>query len=741
MTKRLFAYIGLSMLAAFTVVFYFGHLGAAFLAVFAVSLIVITLVFKLGVKSTAILISAVLIASTAYFEVYRYFFDKRSEVYENQTVGLTAVVKDTPHMSYDVFYYELESREVNENDEKIKILFKSSYDLNLEYGDVLTCNAVLTKCDNDYYRSKRYLYIASESEDGFDYNVEKPGQKGIDYIPIFLRERFTHAISVLMTGYEGELCNAIVFGDKFGLSKDLYNSFTNTGLSYIIVVSGMHMTIIAAFILKLFKPLGRRRWEQLVRMTFCIVFIVLYMFITGCSSSVVRSGIMTIIYVIGFGVSRRSDTYNRLGFAAIFLTALNPLAVGDVGLLLSFASVIGIVYLQPKMQGWFESKTHIDGKLSELATENKRSFKISIKIKSIKLIKNTFNTLSTSTAAVIAISPITLICFGVCNPLVIISSQFIVPLMQLLMICTFLSAVLWYCPILNFFAYSLSFIAHWIAWWTIKVVNFMANLPFGSIFANPTYMKWWFAAVLLIFAAAMLFKNRKKSISIGIFISVALLAVGYPVHLALTENNVTLNVMNAGNGTTVWLSSAEGNDILSCGGSLSERSSVFEEIRTTTSGIDFLLVPSANKSECSYAADFISEFDVKGVLLYHRYNTSENAYRRAEKLDKFNVFSENDRVNVRLLNGFTDYVVNVKNHTWQYLDCGEKTVLIAPKGGKLTEISTSFKKADILILNSYIDNIETLDCETVIWSSHKPVPQELSDRAIKTDNTYVISLN
>lgn len=729
------------MLAAFIVVFYFGFLGAVFLVTFAVSLLVITLVFKVGVKSTLILISAVLIASTAYFEVYLHFFDKRGEVYENQTVGLTAVVKETPHMSYDVFYYALESREVNENEEKIRILFKSTSDLNLEYGDVLTCNAVLTKCDNDYYRSKRYLYIATASEDGFDYSVDKTEDKGIGYIPIFLREKLTHAVSVLMTGYEGELCNAIVFGDKFCLSKDLYNSFSDTGLSYIIVVSGMHMTIIAAFIMLLFKPFSKRKSVQIARTLSCSALILLYMAITGFSSSAVRSGVMIIIALFGSVVSRKSDTYNRLGFAAIFLTVLNPLAVGDVGLLLSFASVIGIVYLQPKMQNWFDRKTNIGKKLTDLISEKNQTKKAYIKIKSLKLIRYILNVFSTSTAAVIAISPITLMLFGVCNPLVIISSLFITPFLCILMICTLLSAMLWYVPMLSFLAYSLSFVAFWIAKWAILVVNFMANLPFGRIFANPTYMKWWFASVLITLAAAMLFKNKKKSVSIGVFISVVLLAVGYCVNLVLTANSINLNVMNAGNGTTVWLSSAEGNDILSCGGSMSNQSDISEEIHTATSEIDFLLVSSANKYESAYAAEFLSEFDVKGVLLYHRYNTSENAYRRAEKLDDFKMFSENDRVNVRLINGFTDYVVNVKNHTWQYLDCGEKTILIAPKGGKLMEIPDSFRTADILILNSPIENIETLGCDTVVWSSDKPVPRELSDRAIKLDNTYVISLN
>ncbi len=737
MTKRLFAYIGLSMLAAFTAVFYFGFLGEVFLVAFAVSLIIIALAIKVGAKKALVLISAVLIASTAYFELYSYFFNSRSEVYKNQTVGLSAVVVETPHMSYDMFYYALESREINENEERVKILFKSSFDLNLEYSDTFSCNAVLTKCDNDYYRSKGFLYIATASADGFDCKVQKSEKKDITYIPVFLRERLTHAVSVLMSGYEGELCNAIMFGDKFGLSKNLYKSFTDTGLSYIIVVSGMHMSIIAAYVLLLFKPFGKRRRVQIARMICCAAFIVLYMAVTGFSSSVVRSGIMIIISLGEFGSGRKSEVYNRVGFAAILLTVFNPLAVGDVGLLLSFSSVLGIVYLQPKMHIWFEHKTHIDKRLSDLVC---LVYVSKIKIFALKFLRYIFDAIATSTAAVIAVSPITLMYFGVCNPLVIVSSQLIVPFLSILMVCTLMSAVLWYVPILNCFAYSFSFVAYFIAKFIICVVNFMADLPFNRIFANPVYMQWWLAAVFLIIAVAMLFKNRKTSVSIGVFVSIALLAIGYSLNLILTADDVKLNVMNAGNGTTVWLSSAKGNDILSCGGSLSERSDIFDEIKTSTDGIDFLLVPSANKRECSYAADFLSEFDVNGVLMYHRYNTSENAYRRAEKIEGFNTFSEDESINVKLINGFKDYVVNVKNHTWQYLDCGEKTVLIAPKGGKLSEISDSFKDADILILNNYISEIEFLDCSTVIWSCDKPVPPTLSERAITLDNTYSINL-
>ena len=66
----------------------------------------------------------------------------------------------------------------------------------------------------------------------------------------------------------------------------------------------------------------------------CVLFVFLYMAVTGYSPSVVRSGMMMLICCLGLSLSREPYSLNSLGLAAIILTIANPYAVGDVGLIL-----------------------------------------------------------------------------------------------------------------------------------------------------------------------------------------------------------------------------------------------------------------------------------------------------------------------------------------------------------------------------------------------------------------------
>ena len=118
-------------------------------------------------------------------------------------------------------------------------------------------------------------------------------------------------------------------------------SFRKSGVSHFIVVSGLHMSVVGMcfpFILR-----------KLLKNKFLYVFgscavIVLYMGITGFSPSVVRAGVMFIVYVIGMLFNRKPDSFSSLGLAVLILTAENPYAGGNIGLLLSVTATLGICF-------------------------------------------------------------------------------------------------------------------------------------------------------------------------------------------------------------------------------------------------------------------------------------------------------------------------------------------------------------------------------------------------------------
>ena len=183
--------------------------------------------------------------------------------------------------------------------------------------------------------------------------------------------------------------------------------------------------------------------------------------------------------------------------------------------------------------------------------------------------------------------------------------------------------------------------------------------------------------------------------------------------------------MSAGDGTTVVFKSHDVVDVLSCGGDYLYSDEILRKLHTMSENINFLVVPSANeKSEVNFAGEILSGFDVEKVLLYYRNNTNENTYRLARDCRIYREFLEDESLNVKLSGDIFDYIVNVDNHTWQYITDGQTSVMIAPHNGKVSEIPKKFISPDYLILNENIKDINKINYGEIIWTSDKGVPSK-----------------
>lgn len=188
-----------------------------------------------------------------------------------------------------------------------------------------------------------------------------------------------------ISGDENAVVNAMALGDKSGISPQLKYLYSHTGTSYVLALSGMHLTIIY-FILswvvmrtmlwlyvvpellweklpvennvrlrKIIKTFLRLQpSEQLYRniISFVILLIIwLYVILVGMSPSVVRSAVMLSIYSISRMLFRKHDVITVLALTAFLTLMISPLSLFDVGFQMSYLAVLGIgVYMPYLMQ-------------------------------------------------------------------------------------------------------------------------------------------------------------------------------------------------------------------------------------------------------------------------------------------------------------------------------------------------------------------------------------------------------
>ena len=133
---------------------------------------------------------------------------------------------------------------------------------------------------------------------------------------------------------------AMSVGDKRTLSQDTVEAYRAAGLSHMLVVSGLHLSVLSAAVFTFSKALLRKKRLAAVA---CLGVIFLFMAFTGFTPSILRSGIACLMLYVAMLAYQRADVYTSLGLAALLLCLQNPYAAGDAGLQLSFAATFGAV--------------------------------------------------------------------------------------------------------------------------------------------------------------------------------------------------------------------------------------------------------------------------------------------------------------------------------------------------------------------------------------------------------------
>jgi competence protein ComEC len=143
------------------------------------------------------------------------------------------------------------------------------------------------------------------------------------------------------------IINAMVLGERSNIPWFVNNMMIKCGTIHILVVSGFNVGVVT-FIIILFLKL--MRLPRNLRFCLAILCLVLYCVMTGASTPVIRATLMAITFLIGFLIKREPDMYNSCAAALIFILMINPRQLFDIGLELSFASVLSIIYFYPKLK-------------------------------------------------------------------------------------------------------------------------------------------------------------------------------------------------------------------------------------------------------------------------------------------------------------------------------------------------------------------------------------------------------
>lgn len=167
--------------------------------------------------------------------------------------------------------------------------------------------------------------------------------------------KFQEGVAQILPEPQSSLVLGIILGLKRSLPGDLRDALVATGVSHIVVVSGYNISIVAKGILSSRGILGRR-----IAFLLALLFIAGLVVITGAEASVIRAGLMGSLLILALGVGRIYQADRILIFAATLMILHNPKILRfDIGFQLSFLATLGLIYLSPLLEKWFEKVPNI----------------------------------------------------------------------------------------------------------------------------------------------------------------------------------------------------------------------------------------------------------------------------------------------------------------------------------------------------------------------------------------------
>ncbi len=146
-------------------------------------------------------------------------------------------------------------------------------------------------------------------------------------------------------GREFAVAGALLLGYVEEIDDGLRNDYAATGAMHILSVSGMHVGIIYLFLELSLGFLNRWRAGRLARALMILLLIWIYAFLTGLSPCVLRAAAMLSLPVIGKAMGRTTDMFNVMAASVILMLLPDPFLVADIGFLLSYLAVAGIVVM------------------------------------------------------------------------------------------------------------------------------------------------------------------------------------------------------------------------------------------------------------------------------------------------------------------------------------------------------------------------------------------------------------
>lgn len=425
--------------------------------------------------------------------------------------------------------------------------------------------------------------------------AEQGSSAGIRSLPARIRRAMKTALSNCFSADTQAFARALLLGDKSLLDYETNTALRLSGISHIVAVSGLHISILFALVFRLVR---KRRLGLLL---IGVPVLVLFSAVTGFSASVVRACIMQCLMIAALAVRREYDPPTALGFAALVMLIGNPLVITSVSFQLSVAGVIGIFLWAGRITRWLEQPGRMGRcRGNGLIPRIKRGIAAGIGV-----------TLS----ATVSTAPLVAYYFGTVSLVGVITNLLTLWAVHgcfegLLLVCLLGQVSV---PAARVVAKAVEAVIRYI----LLVSRTLSAFPLAAVYTESAYIVFWLALCYALLAVFLLMQKKRPAVlaACGVIGLCAALLLSWWEPLT---DGMRVTVLDVGQGQCVLLQSCGKNYLTDCGGSYDMDAADLAAETLLSQGIthlDGLILTHADRDHCGGARYLLSRIPADVVMI------------------------------------------------------------------------------------------------------------------------------
>ncbi|MBR2579369.1 MAG: ComEC/Rec2 family competence protein, partial [Clostridia bacterium] len=576
-----------------------------------------------------------------------------------------------------------------------KTMISSNAPLECDFGDRFYCVAHFYVPKSSYFfDSKQYyysrgIYINAYVKNPDETYTSKNAENGLKYHVIKLRSKMLEASKNFLSEDIASIQNGIFLGERNSIENVQRINFLKNGIYHLICTSGIHISIIMAGFLWLFKYM--KLSEKLAHLL-TIIPLFAFVLMTGFSLSAVRAGIMCTIYLLSVALSKKPDRLNSIGFSVFSICLVNPNSALGLGLWLSASAVLGITLFSKKIFSFLASK------LNKKALGN-------------PVIKAVLSAVSISFATGVFTAPLTIFYSRIFSLVGFFSNIIFIPLTTVILVSALMLSVLWVFGVPKLVMYPFAFVSGMGVKFFTKLSEFLAAIPFCYVSLDYPFIEFWLGIIILTLAVCLVFFKTAKALVCSVSIAVASLICGIFSYQIFSFNSAQISLINGSEGVACVLRKNNHTACISCFG---EKNYIknFENFLECSGieGIDYFAVTSSENLPDKFIKNTIKNHKINCFILPSQSADCILLGESGVTPIYFDTQLHSDMWGGELM------IDSFATHdcTYTKINIDNIDILIMPGGGDANDIPESERNCDILLSYGIPKNFGNINCQSVV---------------------------